>query len=103
MGIGYDQLHAAQTAAGKAAQEVGPEDLGFGMADRHAESFAPAVTVDANGDDDGDQDDAVGPPDLYIGPLHPEVGPVDFDRAIEEGLHTHVVHGDYSSLKPGYR
>ena len=60
------------------------------MADRHTEYFAPAVTVDTDGDDDGDRDDAAGPPNLYVGRVHPEVGPVAFDRAIEEGLHTYI-------------
>lgn len=62
VGIGDNQFHVAQTAAGKAAQEVGPEDFGFGMADRHVEHLAPAVTVDADGDDDADRADAVVPP-----------------------------------------
>lgn len=59
-----------------------------------AESFAPTVTVDANGDDDGDQDDAVGPLDLYVGRVHPAVGPADFDRAIEKGLQTRSYTGN---------
>ena len=38
--VGDHQLDAAQAAAGEAAQEPGPEGLGLGRADRHAEDLA---------------------------------------------------------------
>ena len=82
-------MPAAQTAAGKAAQEVGPEDLGF--PDRHAKNFAPTVTVDADGDDDDDPSDTAGPPNLHLGRVDPEVGPVAFDQAIKECLYEHTI------------
>ena len=43
--VGDDELETAQDAACKAAQEVGPEGLGLGRADRHAEHFATTVAV----------------------------------------------------------
>jgi len=58
MGVGDHQLDPAQATAGERAQELGPEGLGFGGADRHAEDFTSAVAVDADGDDDGDRNDA---------------------------------------------
>ena len=82
-----DQLDAAQAAAGQLAQELGPEGLGLGGADVHAQHFAPAVAVDADGDDDGDRDDAAVLADLHIGGVDPEIGPVALDRPVEEGLH----------------
>jgi hypothetical protein len=58
MGVGDDQLDAAQAAPGELAQEGGPEGLGLRRADLHAQHLAPAVAVDADRDDDGDRDDA---------------------------------------------
>lgn len=43
---------------GELAQECGPEHLGLRRADVHAENFAPAIAVDADGGDHRDQDDA---------------------------------------------
>ena len=87
VGVGDDQLDAAQAAPGELAQEVGPEGLGLGGADLHAEHLAPAVGVDADGDDDGDRDDAAGLADLHVGGVDPQIRPVALDRPVEEGLH----------------
>ena len=46
MGIGDHQLHATQATASELAQELGPECLGLGETDIHAEDLAPAVVVD---------------------------------------------------------
>ncbi|CDX20891.1 hypothetical protein MPL3356_340078 [Mesorhizobium plurifarium] len=43
----------AQTAPGELAQELRPDRFGLGGADLHAQHLAPAVTVDAHGDDEG--------------------------------------------------
>ena len=87
VGVGDDQLDAAQAAPGELAQEGRPEGLGLGGADIHAQHLAPAVGVDADGDDDGDRDDAAGLADLHVGRVDPQVGPVALDRPVEEGLH----------------
>ena len=87
VGVGDHQLDAAQAAAGELAQEVGPERLGLGGADVHAEHLAPAVGVDADRDDHRDRDDAPVLAHLHVGGVDPQIGPVAFDRAVEEGLH----------------
>jgi len=51
MSIGDDQLDAAQAAPCERTQELGPERLGFAVADRHAEHFAPTIRVDRHGHD----------------------------------------------------
>ena len=72
------------------AQELGPEGLGLRGADVHAEHLAAAVAVDADGDDHGDRDDAAVLAHLHVGGVDPEIGPVAFDRPVEEGLHLAV-------------
>ena len=87
MGVGDDQLDAAQAAARELAQELGPERLGLGRADVHAEHLAPAVAVDADRDDHRDRDDAAVLAHLHVGGVDPEIRPVALDRPVEEGLH----------------
>ena len=60
--------------------------LGFRGADVHAEHLAPAVAVDADGDDHRHRDDAAVLAHLHVGGVDPQIGPVAFDRAVEEGL-----------------
>ncbi len=64
MGIGDDELDAAQTAAGELAQKFCPQGLGLRGPDIHAEHLAPAVGVDRDGDDHrgGDDTPETGPP-----------------------------------------
>ena len=88
--VRYDQLDAAQAAAGQAAQELDPERLGLAMADGHAEHLASAIGVDADGDDDGDRDDVMVSSDFDVGGVKPDVGPIAFDGAAQEGLHAFV-------------
>ena len=90
MGIGDHQLDAAQAAPSELAQELGPEGLGLGGADGHAEDLAPAIAVDADGDDDGDRDDAAVAAHLYVGGVEPDIRPIAFERPVEEGLHLAV-------------
>ena len=54
------------------------------------EHLAPAVAVDADGDDDRGGHDAAGLAHLHIGRIQPEIWPVALDRPIEEGLHPAV-------------
>src|ERR1700758_2033061 len=51
MGIRDDQLDTTQAAACERAEELGPERLGFAVADDHAQHFTTAVRVDRHGDD----------------------------------------------------
>jgi len=64
MGIGDDQLDAAQAAPGERAQELGPDRLSFRGADLQAQHLAPALGVDSHGDDRRDRDDASATTDL---------------------------------------
>jgi hypothetical protein len=90
MGVRDHQLHAAQAAPGELAQEPGPEGLRFRGADVHAENLAPAVAVDADGEDDGNRHDTAGMANLHVGRVEPEIGPVALDRPVEKGLHPAV-------------
>lgn len=58
MRIGDDELDAAQPAPSQLAQELGPDRLRLRGTDLQAQHLAPAVAVDADGDDDGDRYDA---------------------------------------------
>ena len=76
VGVGHDELHAAQAAASQAAQELGPERLGLAVPDRHAAPLPPAVGVDANGNDHGHRHDVVVAPHFDVSGVQPDVGPV---------------------------
>lgn len=56
--VGDDELDASEATSGELAQELGPDRLGLGGADLHAQHLAPAVSVDPDGNDDADRDDA---------------------------------------------
>jgi len=97
MRIRDHQLHAAQSAAGKLAQECHPERLGFAVTDIHPENLPPAIAVDADGDDHRDGDDAAVLANFHVGGVDPQIGPVALDRTIEEGLHLVVDLGAQSA------
>ena len=82
--VGDHQLHAAQAAPGGAAQELGPEGLGLGRADRHAQDLAPSLVVDRDHDCHRDRYDAPGLAHLHIGRIQPEIGPVALQRPVEK-------------------
>jgi hypothetical protein len=63
---------------------------GLGRAGRHARHLAPSFAVDAEGDDDRGRDDPAAAVDHAAGGVDPPVGPVAFDRPVEEGLHLAV-------------
>eukprot|EP01137_Pigoraptor_chileana_P013759 Opistho-2@67633 len=86
VGIGDDQLHAGQAAAGKVLEEGRPERFGFGRADVQADDLAPALGVDGHGDYRGDTDDPPPLAHLEIGGIEPEVGPVAGKRSLEKGM-----------------
>ena len=88
MRVGDHQLGAAQAAPGQAAQELDPEGFCLAVACGHAQHFAPAVGVDADGHDHRDGDDLVVTPDFDVGGIEPDIRPIAFDRPVEEGVHT---------------
>ncbi len=86
VGVGDDELDAAQAAPPELAQKIGPEGFGFRRADVHAEHLAPSVVVDADSDDHGHRDDAAVLADFDVSRVDPDIGPIAFDRAIEKGF-----------------
>src|SRR3954471_5480424 len=62
--VGDDELHTPEAAPGELPQERGPEGLGFGGTDVHAEHLAPAIGVHADRHDHRDRHDAAVAPDL---------------------------------------
>jgi hypothetical protein len=50
-----------------------------------AKHFAAAIGVGADRDDHRRRDDAAIVADFYIGGVNPKIGPVAFDRPVEEG------------------
>jgi hypothetical protein len=90
VGIGDHELDASQSPAGQLAQELRPDRLGFGCANFHAEHLAPAVGIDAHGDDDGNRDNASAAADLQVGRVDPQIGPIALDGAFREGLYLRV-------------
>ncbi len=85
--VGDDELHAAQAAIGKAAQEALPERLGLQGTGGHAEHLAPPLGVDRNGDYHGRRDDAAALALLQVGGVDPEIWPLALDRARQKGVH----------------
>src|SRR5437763_7985184 len=79
------QLDAPEAAPGQRAQKLGPERLGLGGADGDAQHLASAIAVDGDSDDHRDRDDATGGANLEVGRIQPEIGPVAFQRPVEEG------------------
>jgi hypothetical protein len=55
------------------------------ISDAH-EGIKAAVRVDADGDDHRDRDDAMVAAHLHVGRVEPDVGPVAFERPVEESL-----------------
>jgi hypothetical protein len=82
--VGDDKLDAPRPAPPELAQEVGPESLGLGDADIHAEHLSSAVRVGPDGDDHGDRNDAVVAAHLHVGRVKPDIGPVAFERPVQE-------------------
>ena len=50
MGVGDTETHAAQAAGAGATAGIGPERLGFALADVEAEDLAPAALVNGVGE-----------------------------------------------------
>lgn len=90
VGVADDQLDPAQTASRQLAQKLGPDRFSLGCADFQAQNLAPTVGIDPDRDDDGDRDDPPAAPDLEVGGVDPQVGPIPLKRAGEEGFHLAV-------------
>ena len=88
--VADDQLHTPQTPAVQAAQELRPERLGLAGTHFEAKHLALAFGIDPNRHYHRHAHDAPGLAGLHIGGIHPQVGPVTFDRAAQEGAHTLV-------------
>ena len=87
VGVGDHQLDAAKPAARELAQELGPERLGLGGPNIHAQNLAPAITVDADRDDHRNRHNAPALAHLQVGRVDPQIGPVAFNRATQEGFY----------------
>ena len=90
VGIGDDQLHAPEPAPCQLAQEGRPDGRGIRGFDIYAQSLAPAVAVDARGDDDGDRDDTPAAADFQVGGVDPKIRSVALDWPHAECLHPGV-------------
>lgn len=90
MRIADHKLHTAEAAADEVTQELGPEGLGLGGTDRHAQHLAPAVGVNAHCERARDRDDPPALAHLEVGSIDPEVGSFALDRPLQEGVHTLV-------------
>ncbi len=90
VGVGDHQLDALQPALEQALEEGGPEGLGLARAEVQADDLAPALAVDRHGDYGGDGHDPAALPDLEVGRVQPQVGPLAFERAVQEGVHALV-------------
>jgi hypothetical protein len=87
MRIGDGELDAAQSPPGQLSKKLSPDCFGLGCADLHAEHFPSAIGVDAHRDDDRDRDDPATAPDLQIGRIDPQIGPLSLDGPVKKGLH----------------
>ena len=74
VGVGDHQLDAAKPAARELAQELGPERLGLGRPNIHAQNLAPAITVDADRDDHRNRHNAPALAHLQVGRVDPQKG-----------------------------
>ena len=81
------QFDPAQAAARQRTQELNPEGLGFRGAGGHAQNLAPAVTVEADGDDHRHRDHPAVPAHFDIGGVEPDGGPITLQGPIEEARH----------------
>jgi hypothetical protein len=93
MGVGDDELDAAETALDQAAQEAMPEGLRLGLADVERDHLAVAGLVHAVGEHQAVPDDAAAVAHLLRLGVQPEVGVAALERALAEGVHLLVEAG----------
>ena len=69
------------------AQKARPERLRLRRAHRQTQNLPTPVAVHANSDYGGDRHDAAGLAHLHVRRVQPHVGPVAFQRTVEERVH----------------
>src|ERR1019366_6856612 len=84
VGVGDDQLHAAQPASREAAAELQPERLGLAGADREPEHALLATVTHAHGNHGGLADDARALTHLLVRGVEPDIRVRLIERAIAE-------------------
>ena len=84
MSIRDHQLHAVEAAGLEAPQELRPEGFRLGRPGTQADDLAATVGVHGHGDYGRDGDDAPALPNLQVGGVEPEIGPVADERPVQE-------------------
>ena len=90
VGVRDDEPDALQPAFLQPAQEPEPEHGGLRRAEAEAQDLAPAVGVDARGDDRRHRHDAPVLAHLQVGRVEPQVGPLPLDRPLQKGIHPDI-------------
>jgi hypothetical protein len=85
LGVRDDKLDAAKATLPQLTEKGRPERLCFGRADVHAQHLAAAVAVGPDRDDHRHRDDPAILANLQVGGVDPEIRPLAFERAIQEG------------------
>ena len=73
---------------GEGAQELGPERLGFRVAERRAQPLPPAVRVDGERDDDRDRHHAAVTARFDVRRVEPQVRPFALDGPVQKRADT---------------
>jgi hypothetical protein len=93
VGVGDDELHAAQAARDQRLEELAPERLGLRLADVDAEDLPPTRLVHAVGNHHALVDHPAAVAHLLGLAVEPQVGVVTLERALAEGLNLLVEQG----------
>jgi hypothetical protein len=93
VGVGDDQLHAAETAFDQRAEEAAPKGLRLGLADVERDHLAVAGLVHSVGEHERLADDAAAVSHLLHLRVEPQVGVATLERPVAEGLHLLVQAG----------
>ena len=86
VGVGDDELDAAQPARRQGAKELRPEGLCLRGPESLAQNLAAAVRIHADSHYRRDRDDPAAFTHLHVSGVDPHVGPGAFDRPVEELL-----------------
>jgi hypothetical protein len=82
-----NKLHAAQAARCQGPQEVLPEGLCLGLARRKPENLALAFGIGPDSHYGSGRYDTPSLPAFDVGGVDPQIGPLAFNRAVQEGLY----------------
>ena len=74
----------------RTTKELDPERIGLAVAGRHAEHLAPAVGVDADGDDHRDGDVLMIAANFDASGIESHIRPIAFDRAVDKRVHASI-------------